>query len=128
MTKNELAHFDLAHRHGLEGCGVAVGGDAGAAGGVDRDGFLGEEGLQDEGVGDDADVGAKTDQFEFVTVFEVAGAPSGVSEGWLVDDLCAFDVEAFSDLPAGGFLRCSAPREGVFLRWFPGSPPDGYRG
>lgn len=56
-------NLDLAHAHGGQCVFVALGGDSGAAGAVDRDGKLGEGALGREHIRDDADVSAQADEF-----------------------------------------------------------------
>ena len=65
---------------------MALQGDAGAAGGIDGDGLLWVECLEEQRVGYDTDIGAEPDQFDFVIVRKKRGQICR-TEGRLFDDL-----------------------------------------
>ena len=76
--------------------------DTRAAGGIDTDVFLGVECLCEEGVGDDADVGAEPDELDFVIVRK-GGGEGGRAECRLLDngDSSAHKgLQRIRDLPA----------------------------
>ena len=80
---------------------MALQGDAGAAGGIDGDGLLWVECLEEQIVGYDADVGTEPDQFDCVIVRE-HGGECGRAEGGLFDDggrLPYKGLEDIRDLP-----------------------------
>ena len=94
---------------------MALGGDARAAGGIDTDVFLGVECLCEEGVGDDADVGAEPDELDFVVVRE-RGGEIGRAEGGLFEDggrLPHEGLECIRDLPP--CRAANAVLDGQFL-------------
>ena len=64
-----IHHFNLTHLHRLKCVFVALGCDAGAAFCVDGDGDLKEVRLCEHRVGNNADVGAKTDELQGFYVF-----------------------------------------------------------
>ena len=60
--RSSLQNFNLALLHGGKGVFVALGRDAGAAGGADADRNLRPCALEHHGVGDDADVRTQADK------------------------------------------------------------------
>ena len=115
-----VCDLDLAGAHGLKG-GLMLGGRyAGAAGSVAGDGRLGKGGLDQQGVGYDADIGAQTDQFDLNAFLfalledlhefgELRAAESG-----LVDDVVRVDQfrDVGTDLPAIGSADAVGDRSG----------------
>ena len=83
---SSLSNLHLTHPHRSEGGRVAFRGDAGAAGGIDGDGLLWVECLEEQRVGYDTDIGAEPDQFDFVIVRKKCGQICR-TEGRLFDDL-----------------------------------------
>lgn len=79
---------------------MALQGDAGAAGGIDGDGLLWVECLEEQIVGYDADVGTEPDQFDFVIVRKERGQICH-TEGRLLSDLCPAHkrLECICNLP-----------------------------
>ena len=70
---------------------------AGTARSVAGDGRLGKGGLDQQGVGYDADIGTQTDEFH---VFQNFILPVGPAEIGLVDDLAAVHIQTLRNFPA----------------------------
>lgn len=84
--------MDLTGLHGRQGLFVVFRRYAGAAGGIHDDGCFRQEGLEEHGVGDDADIGAQSDQGDAaqlapaVPILELLGK-GHTAEGGLVKGL-----------------------------------------
>jgi len=93
---------------------VPLRGDAGAAGGIDGNGLLWVECLEEQRVGYDTDIGAEPDQFDFVIVRKERGQICR-TEGRLLNDLRPAHkrLERICNLPAG--RAADAVLNGQFL-------------
>ena len=77
FAEERRGEFDLARLHDINSFLVAFCRDAGAGVGGDGDGFFRVEGFEEEGVRDDADVGAEAEEQDFFAVLDDLGEQIG---------------------------------------------------
>lgn len=106
--------FNLTCLHDVDGLLMTFRGDAGAGRGIDEDMFFRVEGLEEEGVRDDADIGAKTEEQDFLAVFDDLRKLRR-AEGSLFDDggFRGIGRKRRADFPA--LLRLNAVGNGELL-------------
>ena len=114
----------MALLHGFQGGDVGFGGHTGAAGRIDgKFGTVIDPGLDEKGVGDNADVGAETDELDFEFTLEpadFAGENVGTESG-LVDvgdrhlGLIERLLDVLIELPTGGAVHTVDDREVLSL-------------